>query len=370
MKKRLLIISVSAGSGHIKSAQAILEAAKKDKNIEVEHIDILDYVSKSLKISITEGYDFLIKKIPKVWGYVYRSSDKSRETTEKLYSMSSKLLAVPTKGFIEKVTEFNPDGIICTHSFPAHIIKRLGSDELKKKRLSILLTDYGAHNYWVVEGVDKYFVASENTKKALVGCGVKADKVQITGIPLTQNFFKKENTRIIRRNFGVPEESRVILLLSGGEGVVALDSIIEEILKVEWQYNLEVFAICGKGKSLKRKVDALSRESTKKIKVHSIGWTDRMTDYYSIADVVVGKPGGLTTTECLTRPLTFLMINPIPGQEEDNAKFVESLGRGKLVETPEDLVEYTNIALKKKAIKTKTILNKDSAEHIIKSVVS
>ena len=191
--------------------------------------------------------------------------------------------------------------------------------------MNVIITDYASHKFWELkpEYVDRYFVANEEIKYGLINNGIGANKIFVTGIPVSPAFLKSYNKLDIYKEFELDENKKTILLFGGGEyGLSSVKKFLIGILSLK--EDIQVVAIAGKNQKIQKMFKEISSDFDKKIVI--LGYTTKVPELMNIADFVVSKPGGLTTTEVLVSNVPFVVINPIPGQEEENANFLLNSG--------------------------------------------
>jgi processive 1,2-diacylglycerol beta-glucosyltransferase len=144
------------------------------------------------------------------------------------------------------------------------------------------------------------------------------EKITVSGIPIDPVFAEQKDKRTMRRKHGLKEDRTTILISAGGFGVGPIEHLVQSLLGL--LHPAQIVAVCGRGKELKTRLDRMaSRRLPPNISLHVTGYTTDMDEYMAAADLLVGKPGGLTTSEALAKGLVFVIVNPIPGQEERNA---------------------------------------------------
>lgn len=189
------------------------------------------------------------------------------------------------------------------------------------------MTDYAPHDQWLVDAdlVDYFFVAHEGMKESLIKKGIPKEKVFATGIPLSNRFLKSYNKEEILKEFRLQADKKTVLFFAGGEFGLGRSKTYDMLKTFAENFdNIQVVAISGRNEKMKRSFDYLVEETHKEDTIKVIDYTTKIPELMSISDMVVTKPGGLTTTESLVSGLPIIMINPIPGQEEENAAFLES----------------------------------------------
>lgn len=244
-----------------------------------------------------------------------------------LSKLSSKVLSLKLYKLFE---EFSPDIVISTHPFSSQmttILKKQGKTNCK---LATVLTDFAPHNQWLFDSqfVDFFFVAHDGMKKELISKGIDDNKVFATGIPLSIKFLQHFDKDDLKKSFNLDFSKRVILFFGGGAfglGEEHTSSILKAFIdNIGDSY--EVIVISGKNVKLQKCFEKLVAKTNSSDRVKVYGYTNKIPELMAISDLVVTKPGGLTSTESLAVGLPMVVINPIPGQEEENAKFLEKSG--------------------------------------------
>jgi len=316
MFDRVLIISVSAGAGHLRAAQAIekafglLGAAK-----EVRNVDALQYTNKLFHKLYSKAYIDIVNEAPELWGWLYDHFDKPWHNERRRLAFDK----LNTRPFVEMLEEYQPNMTVCTHFLPAEVISWLKEKHRLHTPQAITITDLDVHAMWLCRHYEHYFVALDETKAHLEELGVPPDKVTVTGIPIDPVFAEQKDKVEMRRKLGLDASLTTILVSAGGLGVGPMEQLIQSLAKL--QHKVQVVAICGKNEELKDRIDEIVAEvpTATPVKFKSIGFTSEMDSYMSAADLVLGKTGGLTTAEALAKGLAFVIVNPIRGQEERNA---------------------------------------------------
>ncbi|MBT4153144.1 MAG: hypothetical protein HOE53_00680 [Candidatus Magasanikbacteria bacterium] len=334
-KKKVLIVSVSAGSGHVRAAQAIEQAAAAFPNAKVQHIDMMDYVSAPLKTTIVDVYEQLIKRAPQLWRYLYDKADETNRMNQ-FYSLSKSVNRVNARAFYAFVSSFKPDHVICTHSFPAQVLRQAKDPELHGVPVSLVVTDYGLHRFWIVSDVAQYFVATKKIAWELQQHGVNKKSIVVSGIPVDAAFAKRANQKQMRTTLGLPEK-KTVLIMGGGVGSVQMDDIVSLLRDQKDSKPLHVIAIAGKNEKLLKRLRAQEKIKSP-VSISAFGWSNNIAEFMEAADIVVTKSGGLTTSECIARKRMMVVVEPVPGQEERNAEFILEHGLGLVARSAADLL--------------------------------
>jgi processive 1,2-diacylglycerol beta-glucosyltransferase len=224
-----------------------------------------------------------------------------------------------TGPFVKFLDRYRPDVAICTHFLPSEIISWLKRQEKVRIMNAVVVTDLDVHAMWLCNRAEHYFVALEETRVHLAAIGVSEDKVTVSGIPIDPVFAEPKEARPMRRKHGLAEEAFTILVSAGGFGVGPVEHIIQALSGLT--HSAQVVVVCGRNDELRMRLARLVRKrpESSRVSFKLLGFTTEMDELMAAADLFVGKPGGLTTSECLARGLPMVVINPIPGQEERNS---------------------------------------------------
>lgn len=316
MSKKILILSASAGAGHLRAAQAIERAFAESGTVQAVHNhDALQFTNPLFRQVYSKAYIEMVNRMPEVLGWLYDRLDQP-DLDDRLQLAFDKLNTGP---LIKLLEELQPDITICTHFLPAEIISWLIGQGRLSTRLAIVVTDLDVHAQWLCPHYSHYFVAIDETRAHLEELGVPPGKVTVSGIPVDPAFAHPKDKLEMRAKYGLRRDGPVILASAGGFGVGRIDELMTSLLKL--RHRAQVVTICGRNEDLKDRLlqrsDELPAGSNVDLKV--VGYTTEMDEYMAASDLVVGKPGGLTTSEALARGLVYVVVSPIPGQEERNS---------------------------------------------------
>src|SRR6188474_2667401 len=320
MIKKVLLLSASAGAGHIRAAQAIEKAFAEigdatGERREVQHLDILNYTNKVFRHLYSKAYIDLVNKMPEVPGWFYDKLDKPWKNERRRLALDK----LNTRPLVKLLREYHPDLIVCTHFLPAEIVSWLRAKERLSSRQVIIVTDFDVHAMWLVHHYEQYFVALEEARVYLEALGIPAEKITVSGIPIDPVFAIKKDKQEMRAKHGLAADRTTILLSAGGFGVGSVDALVHALLPL--QQRAQIVAICGRNEELKQRLTKLAAraKSDANVLLKPFGYTKEMDELMTASDIVLGKPGGLTTSEALAKGLVFVIVNPIPGQEERNS---------------------------------------------------
>lgn len=320
--KKILIFYASYGGGHLSAANSIKQYIDDNfSDFDTKLIDCMLYVNKPINKLTTTAYKEMAKKFPWAWGEVYSHSQKG--PMAHISSTANNLMA---RKLLKLLKEYNPSIVISTHPFGSQMVSYLKRKALIDCKLATIMTDFSPHEQWLVgkEQVDFFFVSHEKMRQLLIDDNIPESKVFATGIPLSNRFLMHYNKLDIMNSFDLNPDKKVILFFGGGEFGLGREQTIK-ILKsfISHVNNHQIVAIAGKNEKMKVAFESLVSEMHAGEIVKVLSYTNQVPELMSISDLVVTKPGGLTTTESLASGLPIIAINPIPGQEEENAEFLE-----------------------------------------------
>lgn len=312
MGKVLIFTETIGGNGHYMAARSLEKALTEiDPKIETKLICGLSLVSRKLERAIRHSYLQTLRLAPKLWGKAYAREHKLSEVFQ---LPLGQLLAYYLE---ELIAQEKPDIVICTHAFCLSAIAKLKSKHAF--RFGAAITDFAVNGFWVHEEVDFYFVGHDELRHQ-IHKDVHETEIIATGIPIDPLFSEvgKVPKRILRQKIGVQEELPTVLLMGGGMGLGPLDRLIEKII-AEFDDTLQLIVVTGRNEWLRKKCEASYRNSPS---IHVFGYVNHMPHMLAACDLIVSKPGGLTSSEALAMGLPILIIEPIPGQEERNSRFL------------------------------------------------
>ena len=349
--KKVLIFYASFGGGHLSAARSIEKYLIKNyKEIDVELIDCMKYVNKAFEKISTTAYKEMAKKMPWAWGKIYSSSQKGP-----LAHISSKANSFMAIKLLKLLREKKPDIVISTHPFGSQMCSYLKRKKKVNFKIATIMTDFKSHDQWLVgaDYTDYFFVSNTNMQKELKEKNIDENKVIVTGIPVREEFLISHNNEQTLNDLDFSKEKKVVLFFGGGEfglGKEMTLNVLECLLSK--CKNTQIIAISGRNEAMKLKFENLVKKYSREQDVRIFEFTDKVAEYMSISNLVVTKPGGLTSSESLVSHLPMVLINPIPGQEEENAEFLESKKVAKWIKKDDDINFILNIL-----VNDDTILN-------------
>ena len=317
---RILIMSAAVGAGHLRAAQAIELAARELlPHTEVENLDILTLTNAAFRRMYGTAYLDLVNKAPHLLGYFYDLADQpsrsGKHRADRLLLAVEKLNLRP---LVDRLCQQKYDLIINSHFLPAKIVadlRRAGTIDVPQVTVT---TDFETHRLWVNDPCEQYFTATDEGAAYLASFGVSPERITTVGIPIHPAFANALDRQELRRKYGLNQQRPVVLQLSGGFGVGPISRIHRALLAVETP--LDLVTICGRNEAVQAELNAIDVPPQHGRQI--IGYTTQMHELMAVADLVVSKPGGLTTSETLASGAAMVIVNPIPGQESRNSDFL------------------------------------------------
>lgn len=314
-QSRVLFITAPIGSGHIRAAQAISKAVR-EQNPQVETFiaNIFDFISPIIGRTILKVYLKVLECFPQVYGMAYGWGNSNKLALLGREYISS-YMSGKMRDFIDK---YSPSVIVCTHATPAGMIAQL----MKKQQLDVpsiaVVTDFTVHRLWIYPELDYYFVAHSGMQNSLSEYGVRDNKSQAAGIPVDAAFTSSVNQSAILRELNLNKNHKIILIMGGGAGVLPLDKIALACDEVETE--LQIVVVAGNNVAMHKKLLDLKPKFRHHLVV--LGFINNVHELMAVSDVLISKPGGMTTAEALCRGLPMIIYKPIPGQEMANTKYL------------------------------------------------
>ena len=328
--KRLLLVSVSAGNGHVRAAQALAAHAWKDfPQLRLQHIDMMQIVPAVFRKLYSDLYMKIASGLPEVWGWLYRKTD-----CEPGHRLSGRIRRgiqrLCSQRLFDEIRRYQPDVIICTHFLPAEVLGNAVMENRLDCQIWVQVTDFDLHQMWLHPGVSRYFVANEELAFRLESQGVPRAAIEVSGIPVMPGFATRPARPEAAARLHLDPERFTVLLMGGGAGM-GIDTVgIAAMLK---RYPaLQVVVMTGRNHALCTALNELQGDYPDRLR--PVGFTDEVASLMMAADLAITKPGGLSTSECLVCGLPMLLVNPIPGQEERNATFLLQEGAAVRADDP------------------------------------
>lgn len=337
---RVLILSASTGGGHMRASSAIKSyILNNEQDAVVEIIDTLQYISPILSKTISEGYEKLAKKIPKVYGAMYKTTNKKNLFNSSVFAFNSQF----SRRLMPLMNQFKPDIIITTHPFSTEMVSKLKSSGKISIPIICVMTDYAPHRTWINKNISAYIVANDGMVDIMCEMGVQRDIIYPFGIPIEDTFYSEKNKKDLLKQLGLRVNVPTILIMAGSFGVTDILKIYANISRINMDF--QIIVITGRNKKLYSSFEKMLNNEPKNVLVNKIlgsrniilrnhlsikerkdtkliFFTNEVHKYMQISDLIITKPGGLTVSEALACNLPMAIFDAIPGQEEENAEFL------------------------------------------------
>ena len=363
---KVLLLYISEHSGHHRASIAIEKALKSlSPGVETLNINSFNYTNPILEKVINRAYLSVIKRTPELWDYLYDNPNVLKKT-QKLRELIHRFNTGKLNTLLD---EFKPSVIVCTQAFPCGMI----ADYKRSLNVNIplvgVLTDYAPHSYWVYNNVDKYIVPSEETGKKLINNGIDPQKIEPFGIPIDPKFSEKLDRDSIREKLSVGSDVPCVLIMGGTQGLGPIKEVVWSLDRSD--IPLQMIVATGMNKKLFKWVRSRYLQKN----VLSLWDAPNVDELMEVSSLIITKPGGITTAEALAKGIPMLIVNPLPGQEAMNTKFLLKEGVAVKSESPKDVtilvkeLLYHKNKLKAMAKRAHFLSRPDSAMKIAKLVL-
>lgn len=317
--KRYLLLYISEHSGHHQASIALEKAIlRKDPACRILNINGFRYAAPVIERLTHFAYMAVIKKMPGLWDFLYDNPAVVR--------LTKRVRAVINTSGAEKIArlidEFVPDAIGCTQAFPCGFVAAYKRVRLNRVPLAAVLTDYAAHSYWIDDSVDAYVVPEAAVGDVFVKKGVPSEKIKVLGTPVDPVFNEPVDKETLMRRLGLKKGEPVVLMMGGTRGIgpgIGLLKALEGLPN-----EMQMIMVCGVNKRLFSKSSSLADRFKKKLLVYE--FSKNVHELMGIADIIITKPGGVTTAEALAKGLPMIILNPLPGQESLNTAVLTGKG--------------------------------------------
>lgn len=337
----ILLFYASYGSGHLSAATAIEQYIKENyPDAKTLKIDCVEYINKSINKISTSAYKSIILKTPMLWGQVYKLL--KNDTILDITQFSNRFMA---KKIFTLFEDFEPDLVISCHPLGGQITSFLKSHKKTNCKLATVMTDFASHKQWLIgkDYTDYFFVSNIEMKTSLISEGIYPNKIYVSGIPISPNFYKNYDKENIYKSLNIAKNKKNIIFFGGGSLGLSSSSNIQAILTSLLQATDEshqIIIISGKNQKLYNDFQKTINNTYHKSQIKLIDFTTELPELLPITSFVITKPGGLTITECISTNVPIILINPIPGQEKENAQYIADNKMGIWIKASKPTSEY------------------------------
>jgi processive 1,2-diacylglycerol beta-glucosyltransferase len=312
----VLFLSAAVGVGHTAAAQAVRAALEaRDPGIETQTVDSYRYAASIFSKVVADGYIGMVKTVPQVYSYIYDRAERATHVPA-FRRYVSRYTAANLRKLVD---ERKPDLVVCTHAFPCGVMSEYKRQFDPDLPVVGIVTDFVVHPFWIYTNIDAYSVATPEMRTALTTRGVLSERVLLSGIPVDTRFATPRlPVDALRAELDLPRDKKLVLIMGGGVGIGPLDKMMRALDSVD--VPLAAAVIVGRNKALERRVTAVAERTAYPLRV--FGFVNNVFDYMHASDVLLTKPGGLTSSEALAAEVPMIFVKPLPGQEERNTRYL------------------------------------------------
>jgi len=321
---------ISEVSGHHSATVAIEKALKIfSPDIEILNINAFNYTNPISEKIINRLYMGVIKRTPQIWDYLY-DNPAVVKNLEKIKENIHKFNSPKLKNLFDK---FKPDVVVCTQAFPCGMVADFKKTYNSDIPLIAVLTDYIPHSYWIYDTLNYYITPSDEVTRRLIKKGVACDKIKALGIPFDPKFNEPVDKNEILQKLKLEPNVTNILIMGGGQGLGPIKTMVKSLEKVK--LGIQEIVVSGTNRKLYNSLNRKIKKYKKRIVV--LGYVNNINELMSISDIIVTKPGGVTTAEALAKRIPMIIVRPIPGQEASNARYLTERGAAIKIDRAKDI---------------------------------
>jgi processive 1,2-diacylglycerol beta-glucosyltransferase len=315
MGRRVLILAAGIGSGHNIAASVLESCFQAAPDVDaVQRLDILESTNEVYRTLYDDGYFALVEAAPWLVGWGYDANDPPF----KLAHWTSLWDRINTTATARAIKSFRPDIVVCTHFLPTRMVSLMMTRGVLEARLAVVTTDYDFQGLWLSSPFNHFFVARDETKAHMAAIGVPADRITVSGIPVRPGLGDPVDREAVLTRYGLRSDRPILLISAGAAGGEYTQTIVQQTLRM--RNDFQAVVVCGRNDQLKSQIEGLVAFNRERYRV--LGYTNDMPDLIRTATLFVGKPGGLSSSECMAAGLPMVLIHPIPGQEVRNSDFL------------------------------------------------
>ncbi|AUO07107.1 1,2-diacylglycerol 3-glucosyltransferase [Paenibacillus jamilae] len=332
-KEKILILTGNYGDGHIQVAQALQDAMQiRFPHMEPVVIDFMEWIHPYVNHLSRFVYLQAVKKFPQVYGYLYQK-------TRRQNALSPIIKTVFSTGIgrmMKLISKVQPAIVVSTFPLAAGVMSKLKSYGLIDIPTVTTITDHTDHSSWIYPYTDQYIVGSTIVRDSLIQLGVEEVRIADTGIPIRPQFSQSMEREETAKKYGLDPHMPTVLVMGGGGGMIGDgSSTVQELDQLPQP--AQFIIVCGHNGKLRMELSEKLKSS--KHRIYLTGYIHDVHELMAVSDLMITKPGGVTTFEAIAMELPMLLCKPIPGQEQDNAEFLVRSGVAIHAETSRGLTE-------------------------------
>ncbi|MEB3100875.1 MGDG synthase family glycosyltransferase [Ferviditalea candida] len=344
-KIKVLVLSSDFGDGHQQAANAIFEANKLYRRTEAEVIvtDFMEWTHPRLHSLSRYLYIQSVRKFPSLYGYLFHKTRRPNSWSDAL----KKLKLFGLSRVMRLIQEVRPTIIVSTFPIAAAAMSILKANGLISIPTVTVITDHTDHSYWIHPHTDTYIVGSDRVREALIGLGIGESRIAVTGIPVRPHFCRSYDRSSLFAKYGLNSSLPTVLVMGGGFGMIS-EGLIELLNSDALNEQMQFIIVCGRNRKLQNHL--LDELAHSRHHLMITGYVDHIHELMAVSDLIITKPGGLTTSEAVALELPMLLYKPLPGQEQDNAAFLLQSGVALLADNDADLIFKLTEVLRRRDI--------------------
>src|SRR5262245_58600796 len=320
---KVLVIHATIGWGHKRAAMALAEMFSQ-RGIEADVRDLLEFLPRPLSWFYPNAYSFMVSRSRALWSLFYKLNDRPKSPYAPAKDLTQKWQFERLRVFLQN-SDYSC--IVSTHFTPSALMLDWRKQFGWNQKIYSVVTDYISHRCWKRDGLDHYFVATDEVRNQLLESGFLAERITVTGIPISSSFMNPLSRDDCRQEWNVADDEKLILVLSSGLSPHRTRAMIRDLREVPGKIKFLVSA--GKDAPREQHVKEFCQNDPR---FTVFGFSPRIAEMMCAADILISKPGGLTVSEAIALGLPQILFSPIPGQEEANAEYVVKHSAGACIE--------------------------------------
>lgn len=331
---KMIMLSCNTGEGHNSTAKAVFDVLEK-RGIQCDMVDVLACLSPGFSKFVCRWHARLYKYAPKLWDVSYRAFEKKHMRSDER-DVLYELLRLGTKELWVILENGNYDAILCPHVFSAMMMTELRRSKGVDIPCFFVSTDYTCSPYVDQSKLDGYFIPAQELEDEFLSAGIPGEKLIATGIPVRQDFYRKGDKREAREKLGLTGYDLVAILMGGSMGCGPMKKLAQQLPDALPENSL-VVTMCGKNQKL---FDTMSEIADPRLRV--LGYCSQVPEYMDASDMIITKPGGLSSTEAGNKALPMVFINAVGGCESRNFDFFLKNGYAVGDDNPENVLRIAS----------------------------
>ncbi len=289
--------------------------AREDPALESTVVDSYKYAASVVSRVVSDGYLGMVKTIPQMYRFLYNRAERATEVGP-FRTWINQFTASNLRGLLQ---DLKPDVVICTHAFPCGVMAEYKKQFSDAPPVLGVVTDFAVHSFWMHDNIERYAVATREMRAAMIERGIQPGRIIVSGIPISPTFGELcADSAGLRARLDLPRDRNIVLMMGGGLGIGPLSTMMQALDTME----TAICAVVIVGRSTRSAERVLEAAHAVRYPVRALGFVGNVYDYMHAADVLITKPGGLTSAEALAAQLPMVLFKPLPGQEERNTRYL------------------------------------------------